>query len=401
MVLDGRYVIPGKMKIIFNTGVFGKHGIERALTTLLRELPREKHEYILHQIFQLDYVSPLMSEVAEHVTHDCSLPLNTFWGNLHMNRKRNIALKLIDSIGLQQMHRIVGRNLNRHRADVIVDYDLSLLRAAHLIEAPLIGFFHFRPKRFRNGGTNKLRRIGKRLSHYKKLVVLCQEMREEAEFVWPHLKDKFLVLPNPINLEELARRASEQDVVEPYLRDEKFFLTMARLTHQKNIHLLLRSYKKAREAGCEWPLVIVGDGEDRDELLSLRKKLNLDNSVLMSGYKTNPIPYLKFASGFIMSSREEGFPVSILEAMALKCPVISLACPTGPRDLLEDQKRGILVPFTEGDPTRLSEAMLTLMKNDLERAAYASESYEYVKQFSAATISTQLFTSLKNLACTH
>jgi glycosyltransferase involved in cell wall biosynthesis len=102
-----------------------------------------------------------------------------------------------------------------------------------------------------------------------------------------------------------------------------------------------------------------------------------------------------------MSSREEGFPVSILEAMALKCPVISLACPTGPRDLLEGQKRGILVPFTESDPTRLSEAMLTLMKNDSERAAYASESYEYVKQFSAATISTQLFTSLKNLACTH
>jgi hypothetical protein len=88
-----------------------------------------------------------------------------------MNRKKSIFHKILDSIGIFKIHEIIANNINQQQADIVVDYDLSLLRSAHLIKVPKIGFFHFRPKRFRNGGKNKLGRIGNRLKHYQKLVV--------------------------------------------------------------------------------------------------------------------------------------------------------------------------------------------------------------------------------------
>jgi glycosyltransferase involved in cell wall biosynthesis len=385
------------MKILFNTGVFGKHGIERALTNILLELPRADNTFILHQIYELDHKSPFLSEISDAVNHDCALPRTSFWGNLHMNRKKSIAHKLLDAIGLFEIHKLIAKNINQHHADIVVDYDLSLLRSAHLINAPKIGVFHFRPKRFRNGGTKKLRRIGERLKHYQKLVVLCDEMYQEAYFVWPHLKDKLLVLPNPIDLDSLLKKSACSIDFPGNLTPGEYFVSVARLTHQKNIHLLLKSFAKAQKLGCKWPLVIIGDGEDRVDLLDLSKKLGLEKAVNFLGYQTNPHPYLSKAGTFVMSSREEGFPVSLLESMALGCPIISLACPTGPTDILQNGKLGKLISFTEDNPDELSLAMFDISNNSALRKSYAEESKLFAQNFSSKKIAQQFINLLQDI----
>ncbi len=384
------------MKIIFNTGVFGKHGIEHALVNLLTALPKTEHEYILHKIYELDELSPLIDQVKELVTQDCSLPRTSFWGNLHMNRKRSGFHKLIDAIGLLRIHQLVAKNINQHNSDIVVDYDLSLLRSAHLITAPKIGFFHFRPKRFRNGGTKKLHRIGQRLIHYQKLVVLCDEMYEEACFVWPHIKDKLIVLPNPINFEALIKKSSENISLPSQVIPGKYFISIARLTHQKNIHLLLMSFKKARELGSSWPLIIIGDGEDKQSLIQLCHKLEITQHVFFLGYKSNPLPYLAKAGAFVMSSREEGFPVSLLESMALRCPIISLACPTGPSDILQNGRLGKLVEFSETNPKQLSLAMLNVSLDYKLRDTYSEKSYKFCQNFSSGKIAIKLMDLIKD-----
>jgi glycosyltransferase involved in cell wall biosynthesis len=386
------------MKILFNTGVFGKHGIEHALVNLLLELPQEQHQYILHQIYELDQPSPLLENIKHIVARACSLPRTSFWGNLHMNRKKSIGHKLLDAIGLLKIHSLVANHINQHNADVVVDYDLSLLRTAHLITAPKIGFFHFRPKRFRNGGTNKLRRIGERLKHYQKLVVLCNEMYQEACYVWPHLKDKLVVLPNPINLPKLIQKSQEPIQLPNQLTTGEYFISIARLTHQKNIHLLLRSYKFAKELGCTWPLVIIGDGEDKEALNQLSNDLAITENVFFLGYQINPHPYLSKAGAFVMSSREEGFPVSLLEAMTLECPIISLACPTGPTDMLENGKLGKLIAFTEDNPNELGLAMHEMSGNAELRRTYAEESKLFAQNFSSSKIAEQLMSLLRDIA---
>ena len=384
------------MKIIFNTGVFGKHGIENALVNLLLELPVNEHEYILHNIFQLDQKSPLLNAIEQIVTQDCSLPRSTFWGGLHMNRKKSIFHKLLDSLGLLKIHKLIANNINQHQADVVVDYDLSLLRSAHLISAPKIGFFHFRPKRFRNGGVNKLRRIGKRLKHYQLLVVLCDEMLQEACEIWPDLKSVFVVLPNSIHCDKLLNISKNSFSLPTSVELNKYFITIARLTHQKNIDLLLRSYKTAKDLGCSWPLVIAGEGEDKIKLVELCNELSITENIHFLGYQSNPHTYLANAGTFVMSSREEGFPVSLLEAMVLGCPIISLACPTGPTDILKNGKLGKLVTFTEDNPSELGLAMYELSRNSALRNEYALND-KYAKDYSSDAIAKNFMTLINNL----
>lgn len=386
------------MKVLFNTGVYGKHGIERALTNILLELPQANNTFILHQIYELDHKSPFLEEIGDVVSHDCALPRTSFWGNLHMNRKKSIAHKLLDAFGLFEIHKLIAKHINQHHADIVVDYDLSLLRSAHLINAPKIGFFHFRPKRFRNGGIKKLRRIGERLKHYQKLIVLCDEMYQEACHVWPHLRNQLLVLPNPIDLNSLIQK-SECAIDFPLdLSAGEYFVSVARLTHQKNIHLLLKSYAKALELGCRWPLAIIGDGEDKVNLQTLSKELGLEKNVHFLGYQTNPHPYLVKAGAFVMSSREEGFPVSLLESMALGCPIISLACPTGPTDILKNGELGKLISFTEENPNELAIAMFEISSNVAIRKKYAEESKIFCQNFSSQKIAQQLMSLLIDIA---
>ncbi len=78
MVLARRHAGKREMKILFNTGVFGRHGIERALTNILLELPIADNQYVLHQIYELDYKSQFLDEIDSNVIHDCALPRTSF-----------------------------------------------------------------------------------------------------------------------------------------------------------------------------------------------------------------------------------------------------------------------------------------------------------------------------------
>jgi len=386
------------MKIIFNTGVFGKNGIEHALVNLLLELDQTHHQFILHQIYELDEDSPLLDKIKHMVVKDCSLPRTSFWGHTHMHRKKSIFYKLLDAFGILNIHRLIANHINQQQADMVVDYDLSLLRSAHLITAPKIGFFHFRPKRFRNGGVKRLRRIGKRLKHYQTLVVLCDEMYQEACDVWPHLKDKLIVLPNAINMGSLIKKSQETIHLPPGINSGSYFISIVRLTHQKNIELLLAAYQRAKNLGCSWPLLVIGDGEYKEKLMQLSIGLNIEESVFFLGYQTNPHPYLAKAGTLVMSSREEGFPVSLLEALALGCPIISLACPTGPTDILQHGVLGRLIPFTEDNPAELGLAMFEMSENSLLRNAYTQKYATAVENYAADVIALRFMDILRNTA---
>jgi len=106
----------------------------------------------------------------------------------------------------------------------------------------------------------------------------------------------------------------------------------------------------------------------------LRKRVEqrgLENNVIYAGEQKNPYPFIKSADLFILPSRREGFPNALLEAMALGVCSISTDCPTGPKEIIENNKNGILVPV--GSKTRLVDEILRLKKNpELRRKLAAS-----------------------------
>jgi len=104
------------------------------------------------------------------------------------------------------------------------------------------------------------------------------------------------------------------------------------------------------------------------------------------------------AGTLVMSSREEGFPVSLLEALALGCPIISLACPTGPTDILQHGVLGRLIPFTEDNPAELGLAMFEMSENSLLRNAYTQKYATAVENYAADVIALRFMDILRNTA---
>jgi len=138
-------------------------------------------------------------------------------------------------------------------------------------------------------------------------------------------------------------------------------LGVGRLTKLKDFFLLIRAFAKVRiQRTCR--LMILGEGELREELEDLVKKLGLESDVTLPGFVENPYFYMSRAAVFVLSSQQEGLPNVLIQALACGCPVVSTDCPSGPSEILENGKWGRLVPV--GDVDALAEAVLATLKEN-------------------------------------
>jgi glycosyltransferase involved in cell wall biosynthesis len=162
------------------------------------------------------------------------------------------------------------------------------------------------------------------------------------------------VIPNPLT-PRIATRADAAPAHE-WLRDggSPVLLSVARLTAAKDIPTLLRAFAKLR-AGRPARLLVLGEGEERRRLETLVSQLGHDADVDLAGYAPNPYSAMAAADAFVLSSRREGLPTVLLEALSLGMPVVATDCPSGPREILEGGRLGRLVP--PGDPDALAGAM--------------------------------------------
>jgi len=108
-------------------------------------------------------------------------------------------------------------------------------------------------------------------------------------------------------------------------------------------------------------LVILGDGPEKHDLVNLIYELKLEDNIQLLGNVSNPFKYFSKSSLFVLSSRVEGLPNVIVEAMMCGCKIVSYDCPTGPREILQNGKYGTLVK--PGDISMLSSSMIDLLKN--------------------------------------
>jgi glycosyltransferase involved in cell wall biosynthesis len=131
-------------------------------------------------------------------------------------------------------------------------------------------------------------------------------------------------------------------------------LAVGRLVDQKNFSILLKAFALLREKR-EAKLIILGEGYLRPDLEKLTEELGLRNDVDMPGFDINPLKYYKICSVFVLSSRLEGLAGVVIEALACGCPIVATDCPSGPAEILENGKYGLLVPV--GDPKAMAEAM--------------------------------------------
>jgi glycosyltransferase involved in cell wall biosynthesis len=168
-------------------------------------------------------------------------------------------------------------------------------------------------------------------------------------------RGRIKILYNPVVTPELREkvRASPNH---PWFEagQPPVILAVGRLTKQKDFPTLIRAFAQAHQTRPT-RLLILGEGPDRPALQALVNQLGLEDVVAMPGFVENPYAYMSRASLYVLSSRWEGLPTVLIEALYCGPPIIATDCPSGPREILGDGQHGLLVPV--GEVTVLTQAI--------------------------------------------
>jgi glycosyltransferase involved in cell wall biosynthesis len=161
--------------------------------------------------------------------------------------------------------------------------------------------------------------------------------------------DRIRVVHNPIVTSQLRSMAAEP-LDHPWFErgEPPVVLAVGRFSPQKDFPTLIRAFARVRDERHA-RLLILGDGPERARLEALVAELDLGAAVALPGWVTNPYPYMTRAAAFVLSSRWEGLPSVLIEALYCGVPVIATDCPSGPVEILEGGKHGLLVPVGDVD----------------------------------------------------
>lgn len=195
--------------------------------------------------------------------------------------------------------------------------------------------------------------------------------------------DTVRVIYNPLDINAIDKQ-KEAHIDFDFLAG--YILAVGRLSREKGFLYLLRAYALIKEKINE-KLVILGEGPDEQMLKSLTKDLGIQKEVYFLGFQNNPYKFMKNASIFVLSSLNEGFPNVLIEAMACRTSVVATNCTSGPGEIIENHKNGILVP--PADENALAEAIVDLLKNKNLRMKFSETGRERAMEFSVETILPQ------------
>lgn len=188
-----------------------------------------------------------------------------------------------------------------------------------------------------------------------------------------------IVHPLPLHNERSVRPNSL------ILQNKKVILASGRMHNDKGFDLLIRAFSQVKDKYADWYLIVLGDGEERDGLNRMLFDLEISDRVYLPGSVGNVAEWYERADLFVLSSRVEGFPNVLLEAMAYGLPCISFDCDTGPRDIIQDGVNGILVNPKEKE-LGLLNAINKMISNEKFRSNIANNSILLRDKYSVSNI---------------
>ncbi|STD10273.1 GDP-mannose-dependent alpha-mannosyltransferase [Chryseobacterium carnipullorum] len=188
----------------------------------------------------------------------------------------------------------------------------------------------------------------RQLFKFDRILVISNKLKEEMQKVARNDKEKKAVIKifNPIDKTDTLNKANTAIDDYPFSNEIPTFITIGTVYPQKGYDRLLDVHKKLMDEGLKHQIIIIGDGFDYENIQTKLNHLGLQETVKMLGFRSNPYPYLKKADFYVMSSRHEGFPTIIAEALILNKPVVSTDV-SGIKDLLQEGKLGIITPNSE------------------------------------------------------
>ena len=202
------------------------------------------------------------------------------------------------------------------------------------------------------------------------------------------------VIPNPVDMVSVAKKSKKEPSI---ALPGDYLLHVGRLNVKTKAHdILLNAFKKLHSFHPDLKLILVGDGPDKEQIEAMINNLDLAESVIPAGWQENIFAFMARAKALVLCSRYEGWPNVLVEAMACGCPVIATDCQTGPREILGDNKYGLLVPVD--DPEALAHSVEKLLTDKSCRTHFQAQSRLRAQDFDLEQIGPKYVRLLQSIA---
>lgn len=337
------------LKILHIIDSGGLYGAEVMLLTLAREQQRLG----LHPIIASIGEKAIVEKPLEIAAREAGIPVKIFRmaPGLNIRGVRDVlAYRTTENFDLIHSH--------GYKGNILFGFLPERLR-----KVPIVATLHGWTS---TSGFSKMRLYewldAKALSFLDAVIVVNKNMLAHPRF--PALSEKkIFTIDNGIPEEFSAKIQLEPDVVE-FCRGEFVIGSIGRYSKEKGFDILLHALHLLLRGGGRAKLLIIGDGPCREELHNIAESLGIDENVLFAGYRSHAEAYMKLMDLYVISSLTEGLPITLLEAMRARVPVVA-TCVGGIPDVLTDKKDALLVPAQDADA--LAQAFVTVM-DDRERA---------------------------------
>jgi glycosyltransferase involved in cell wall biosynthesis len=314
-----------KKKIIFYHPYFGDGGAEKTNLLISAKLSKKYDIFFLSHFFSKKFDNEIKKNNIKKIQTSSTRTIFSIFEIIKIYRK--IKPDLIFSI---QVHAnvftiIINKLFFNGKLKVICCERISIQKYESYFKGKIIIF------------------LAKIFYKYSKLIICnSKELYKEFKNLSKNLKVIYIYNPTlKLNLKTLSKKFLVKS--KPFLNKKRSIIfSLGRLDDVKNHIMILKAYNEIKnKIKCD--IVLMGDGENKNLLINYAKKNNFDKNLFIYNFQKNPFPYLVKSDIFILSSKYEGLPNVLIEALALKKFVISSNCPTGPKEILLNGKAGLLV----------------------------------------------------------
>ena len=380
-----------KKKILIRIGSLRHGGAEKVLVTFLKNLPRDKYEIDL-----------LLNLYSGKYLMDVPAWVNVMYLNkgemITTNRPKDLPTKIYRVVYQRLLKKypkiLYKRKLKKKQYDIefaaihgfmdeVLNSPLKSSKKLMWIHNDLTQVSGYTPEKIR------------RFFHYDKVMVISEKIEQtflklaktDAE------RQKIVRIYNPLDTEEILVKA---EAGSPKSEDENFqplFISVGTVFPQKGFDRLLKVHKRLLDEGFPHKILIVGDGYDFANVKKLKTELGVDKTATMMGFTDNPYPYFKSADFYILSSRYEGYPTVLFEAITLKKNIIATDV-SGVSEMLEGGKLGLI---TENSEDGIYDGMKLALANPEYFKPYQEQLETYEMPFNLKNSVDKIMEIIDNL----